>query len=151
MDAKIRVLHLLCSNQWSGAENVVSQLIAAFRGAPYEMAYASPDGPIREALKARGIAFVPMKEASAAGFRQAIREWKPDILHAHDRRAGLLSALAAPGLPMVSHIHNNSFDSRKLTPKTLGYWYAARRAGHIFWVSQAAMDGFVFAKLIRLK
>lgn len=144
---KIRVLHMLCSNCYSGAENVVCQIINMFkRDDQYEFVYASPDGPIKEALEARGIAFAPMVAASLSEFKRVIKKVKPDIIHAHDMRAGFLVSLTCKNIPVISHIHNNNFNSQKPTVKAFLYRYAAIKAKHIFWVSQSSFDGYCFHK-----
>ena len=48
----MRVLHLLKSTKYSGAENVVLTIMSLFPEA--EMIYASPDGPIRKVVEDRG-------------------------------------------------------------------------------------------------
>ena len=48
----MRVLHVLHSNQYSGAENVVCQIIEMFKNDEnIEMAYCSRDGQIGKVLK----------------------------------------------------------------------------------------------------
>ena len=54
---KKRVLHLLASNSYSGAENVVCTIID--NCSEYDMYYCSPDGPIRKSLEDRKINFIP--------------------------------------------------------------------------------------------
>ena len=49
----MKVLHILASNRFSGAENVVCQIVDMFKG-EIEMAYCSPDGDIRNSLKEIG-------------------------------------------------------------------------------------------------
>lgn len=143
--SKIRVLHMLCSNSYSGAENVICQIINMFKcDDRYEFVYASPNGPIKETLEARGIAFVPMAKASLREFKRVIKDVKPTIIHAHDMRAGFLAALTCENIPLISHIHNNNFDSQKPTMKAVLYRYAAIKAKHIFWVSQSSFDGYCF-------
>ena len=40
---KIKIVHMLCSNSFSGAENVVCQIVNAFKDdARYKFVYASP-------------------------------------------------------------------------------------------------------------
>ena len=58
----MKVLHLLQSNRFSGAENIACQIISMCSEEKIEFAYASPDGPIRDALKERNIKFLPIKE-----------------------------------------------------------------------------------------
>ena len=58
----LKVLHLLSSDRFSGAENVVCQIITAFDGdSEVEHLYVSPEGPIRETLKEKNIRYVPVK------------------------------------------------------------------------------------------
>ena len=141
----MRVVHLLCSSQFSGAENVVSQIIGVFKGdADIEMVYCSRDGQIREALAERRIPFVPISELSVGEVKRVIREQKPDIIHAHDMRASFVAACACGKIPLVSHVHNNNFDSRGLSVKSIAYALAAMKAKHIFWVSQSSFDGYAF-------
>ncbi len=104
--------------------------------------YASRDGEIREALAERGIDFAPLREFSLSEVRRVIREVRPDLIHAHDMHSSFLAALACGDIPLISHIHNNSFDSRRISLKSVLYRYAARRAKHIFWVSRSAYEGY---------
>lgn len=146
------VLHVLYSNRFSGAENVVCQIIEMFRGEPdVRMVYCSPDGQIREALDERGVEFAPISELSVAELRRVISEVLPDVIHAHDMRASFVAARACKKIPLVSHIHNNAFDSRGLSPKSVAYLYAAKKARHIFWVSESAMTGYAFRKSVAKK
>lgn len=148
----MKILHLLQSNRFSGAENVVLQIMGMFRGdSNIEMVYCCPDGPIREVLAGCGIPFVPVKKMSLFEIRRVIREVKPTIIHAHDMRASFLTALVCGCVPFVSHIHNNNFDSRKMTAKTVLYSWAARRARHIFWVSKSAFEGYYYRLKIAAK
>lgn len=148
----MRVLHVLYSNRFSGAENVVCQIIGMFRENPdVEMIYCSPDGQIREALAERDVEFAPISELSRAELRRVIAEVKPDVIHAHDMRASFVAARACKKIPLVSHIHNNAFDSRGISPKSIAYILAARKAKHIFWVSQSAYEGYAFHKIFAEK
>lgn len=147
----MKVLHLLQSNRFSGAENVVFQIIRMFQNDDVEMLYCSRDGQIREAAAEHGVCFVPIGELSIKEVKRVIREHKPDIIHAHDMRAGFVASCACRKIPLVSHIHNNSFDSRGLSVKSVAYWFAGMKAKHIFWVSQSAFYGYVFHKTFEKK
>lgn len=149
---KIRIVHMLCSNSFSGAENVVCQIVNAFKNDEnVEFVYTSPDGPIRDALKDRDIDFEPMAAATIGEFKRVIHKVKPDIVHAHDMRAGFYAALACGNIPLVSHIHNNNFDSQGLSLKSVMYYFAGLKATHIFWVSKSAYDGYAFHKKFEKK
>lgn len=152
MQKKIRILHCLCSNQYSGAENVVCQIIAMFRDSnQYEFIYSSPDGPIRRELENRSIQFCSMNNATTGDLRKVINSVKPDIVHAHDMKASFLAAAVCKKIPLISHIHNNNFDSRKVSVKSVLYRYAAHKANHIFWVSASAFEGYRFHKGLKEK
>ena len=138
------VLHILPSNSFSGAENVVCQIIKMFSGSDYKMYYCSPDGRIRDALEENNIDFLPLREFSVKELKRVISETKPDIIHAHDMRAGFYVSLACGKIPFVSHVHNNNFDSRGLSLKSLLFYHAAKKAKHIFWVSESSFEGYKF-------
>ena len=147
----MKVMHVLNSRIYSGAEKVVCQIIHAFQG-EIEMVYCSPESDIvRKMVEGQGVTYLPMKTMSVSELSRVIREQKPDLIHAHDMRAGFFSALCCGKIPLVSHIHNNAYDARGLSPKTVGYLLAGFRAKHIFWVSQSSFDGYAFHKLFARK
>lgn len=148
-----RVLHILPSNRFSGAENVVCQIIKMFSKADpqYEMLYASPKGPIQKALKERNINFVPIESISIRGIRRLVNQTNPDIIHVHDMKASFFVALSCGRVPMISHIHNNNFDARKPTLKAILYFFAAIKARHIFWVSKSSMKDYCFHRWFEKK
>jgi len=152
MKENLRVLHVLVSNRYSGAENVVCQIIHMFaQNDEVEMAYCSPEGPVRQALEERNVPFVPLQKATVLEIKRAIATYQPTTIHAHDMRASFLVALACGRIPYVSHIHNNGLDSRKPTLKAILYRLAAIRARHIFWVSTAAAEGYCFKRGLKSK
>lgn len=144
----MKILHLLQSGHFSGAENVVCQIIGMLRDDPaIEMVYCSQDGQIREALEERNITFAPVHAFTVKEVKRVIREQNPDLIHAHDMRASFVAALACGNIPLISHVHNNNFDSRGLSAKSIAYLLAAIKAKHIFWVSQSSFDGYAFHRL----
>ena len=148
----MKVLHLLQSARFSGAENVVFQIFGMFKDASdMQMAYCSRDGQIREALKKREIEFYPIKEVSVKEVKRVIKEYKPDIIHAHDMFASFTASMACGKTPLISHIHNNAFDSRGLSIKSIAYIFAAIKANHIFWVSDSSFNGYCFHSLFQRK
>ncbi|MBQ3016481.1 MAG: glycosyltransferase [Clostridia bacterium] len=148
----MKILHLLQSDKFSGAENVVSQIIGVFKDTPdIEMVYCSRDGQIREALAERDINFAPINALNIKEVKRVIREQKPDIIHAHDMNASFIAACACGKIPLISHIHNNNFNSRRLSLKSIAYLFAAIKAKHIFWVSQSSYNGYSFHKFLKKK
>ncbi len=148
----MKILHILNSNRYSGAENVVCQIINLFKNdQDVEMIYVSPDGPIREALEDRNVKFSALPKMTPSALKKIIKNENPDVVYAHDMRAGVFTALACGKIPLILHIHNNAFDSRRISIKSLAFLIAAKKAKHIFWVSQTALDGYRFNKYVRKK
>ena len=150
----LKVLHLLSSDRFSGAENVVCQIITAFDGdSEVEHLYVSPEGPIRETLKEKNIRYVPVKYLNGIDLKRIVRIEQPDIIHAHDMLASRFATFCVRNIPIVSHIHNNNFGFKGVGPfvTSLAYCIAARRAKHIFWVSEAAYNGFRYKKICSSK
>ena len=102
----MKVLHVLASNKYSGAENVVCQIINMF-GGDVEMAYCSPDGDIRETLKTKNIQFFGMNKLSVKKLKRVVKEFKPDVVHAHDVTAMLYVSMLDRKIKKVGHIHGN--------------------------------------------
>lgn len=118
----MKILHVLQSNRFSGAENVVCQIIDLFRtDENIEMLYCSPDGPIREMLNERGMPFAPMKKLSVSELKRILKKEKPDLIHAHGFRASILSVISTKKIPVISHLHNN------------GPWLKKRGVKHTIW------------------
>ncbi|MBE7034535.1 MAG: glycosyltransferase [Ruminococcaceae bacterium] len=148
----MKVLHLLQSNRFSGAENVVFQIISMFKETDnVDMVYCSRDGQIREAAKEHGVNYVPIQALSVTEVKRVIHEQQPDIIHAHDMRASFVAARACGNIPLISHVHNNNFDSRGLSAKSIAYLLAAMKAKHIFWVSESSFNGYAFHKCFEKK
>ena len=148
----MRVLHLLNTSKFSGAENVVCQIISMFRNqSDYEMLYCSLDGSIRDALSERDVQFVSLESMSVSNLKKIIKKTRPDIIHAHDMRASYIASLSCGRIPIISHIHNNAFDSRRVSKKSIAFFLASFRISHIFWVSDEAMNQYVFSKFVNNK
>ena len=147
----MKVLHVLNSRIYTGAEKVACQIINAFRG-EIDMVYCSPESEnVAQMLAEQNVTYLPMKNMSVSELSRVIREQKPDLIHAHDMRAGFFSALCCGKIPLVSHIHNNAYDARGLSPKTVGYLLAGFKAKRILWVSQSSFDGYAFHKFFAKK
>ncbi len=148
----MKVLHVLASNRFSGAENVVCQIIDMFRkDDDIEMGYCSPNGPIKDALEDRNITFFPLEKLTKKELKRAIDEYRPDVIHAHDMRASFAVARACEKIPFVSHIHNNAFNSRGISLKSIAFAWAAKKAARIFWVSKSSFEGYAFHESLKNK
>ncbi len=148
----MKVLHVLASNKYSGAENVVCQIINLFKNEDnIEMVYCSVDGPIRTILAEKDVNFFGIKKLSVNNLKKIINKYQPDIIHAHDMKASLICSFASKSIPIISHIHNNSFASRKISIKSISFLIACRKISHIFWVTKSAFRDFKFINKIMKK
>lgn len=147
----MKVMHVLNSRIYSGAEKVVCQIINDFRG-EVDMVYCSPESDIvREMVTGQGITYLPISKLTPKNLKPVIEAEKPDLIHAHDMRAGFVCALCCGDIPLISHIHNNAYDARGLSPKSVAYLLAGFKAKHILWVSRSAYEGYLFHKLFAKK
>ena len=149
----MKVMHGLNSRIYSGAEKVVCQIIKSFEtGETVDMVYCSPESDIvRDMLTPQGITYLTVSKLTPKELGRVIREQKPDLIHAHDMRAGFVSALCCGKIPLLSHIHNNAFDARGLSLKSIAYLLAGFKAKHILWVSKSSFEGYFFHKLFAKK
>lgn len=145
----MRVMHLLASNKFSGAENVVCQIIKNVKGC--DCVYVSPQGPIAERLKEEGIEFFPLEKLSAKEVKRAIKTIKPSIIHAHDFRASVISAFVAKKIPVISHLHNNSPWLKKRGIFTFLYANSCKKYKKILTVSNSVFDEFIYGEKFKDK
>ena len=146
----MRILHLLATGLYSGAENVALTMMAALP--EYETVYASPDGPIRQVVESRGQKYFALESTSIGAVKKAISAVKPDIIHAHDPRMSCLAALAAPwGMKIVSHLHNDPDWLSGVNFNTLSYHLCAGRFAKIAAVSGSVVDKMILSKRFRKK
>ena len=143
-----RVLTLIAEQSFSGAENVVCQIIRLFENTPIEMAYCSPDGQIRTALKAKGVNFIPLSALTLTEVRRVINDFKPDIIHAHDVKASVIAALVSKNAEVISHMHVNHETMRSVNVKTLLYLLSTYRFKYIYWVSESALNNYKFKSML---
>lgn len=148
----MRVLHILNTGKYSGAENVVITLINAVKG-NIDCAYASPNGPISDILYENGITFYPMQtnRVSCAEVRRILHEYKPDIIHAHDFTASIISATIMTRVPIISHLHNNGPWLGKICIKSIVYGISSFRYKKVLAVSKAVVEEYIFKGLIEKK
>lgn len=149
----MKVMHVLNSRIYSGAEKVVCQIIKSFEAVEgMEMVYCSPESDIvDEMLREQGVTYLKLESLTPANLKRMIEAEKPDLIHAHDMRAGLVSALCCGKIPLISHIHNNAYDARGLSAKSVGYLYGGLKAKKIIWVSNSSYEGYLFHKLFAKK
>ena len=140
---KKRILHVLASNKYSGAENVACTIISNMPD--FEMVYCSPRGPIEKVLKDRGVKYCGIDKLNYKNLKKVVNEFRPDVIHAHDYRASLMASRFGKKCKVVSHIHLDNPKVRKMSAWSLLYQATASRYEKIIWVSDAAFENYYFS------
>jgi len=146
----MKVMQLLSSDIFSGAESIACEIIHLFESEA-EMVYVSPKGSNVDSLDARGVQSFYLEKLSIRQIRNAVQVLKPDVIHAHDFRASVLSVMACPGIPVISHIHHNSPWLRKVNAYTLVYLFISLSVKKIIGVSNSILDEYRFKRYIKRK
>lgn len=146
----MKIVHLLQSTKYSGAESVVCQIIqmAPLISDEIEMIYVSPRGPIENILKEKKIRYFLLDSFSQHEIDRAIKELKPDLIQAHDFSA---SVKVAKYKNVISHLHNNASWLSKIDFRTIVYALCISRFKYIIGVSDSIRKEFLFNKFLGKK
>lgn len=145
----LKVLHLISTSVFSGAENVACQIINMFRNEKnIDMYYVTVLGNNQAILKDRNIEYIKLEKFNIKEIKKVVNKYKPDIIHAHDIRASFYASFFSRKVMIVSHVHNNHEGMRKLSLKTILYNLVSKKFSKIIWVSQSALDSYYFKKNI---
>lgn len=145
---KIRIMHLLKSTKYSGAENVVCQIMELFKKDDrFEMVYVCPKGPIKDVLEKRDLSYFLLDSFSYKEVKQVVNKIKPSIIHAHDFSASVLVSFIKK-VSVISHIHNNPLWLSKICLNSVVYACSLKRYAKIIGVSSSVIDEFRFKGLM---
>lgn len=148
------IVHVLNTGSYSGAENVVIQIIKKmneFYPNQYRLIYMACKGPIEERLKREKIEYYLVDKLSFRTVKQMRRKYSPDIVHAHDFTASILVALTRKNEKIVSHLHCNPLWIKAWNLKTIAYSYTISKYNNILAVSSAVLNEFVASRRIKEK
>lgn len=145
-----KIVHILNTNSYSGAENVVVTLISNLKkDINYECFYVSLDGPIAEILKQRNIAFYPIKKMNFSEIKRVIKLIEPDIIHCHDFTASIITSSCIKNIPIISHLHNNPIWIKTSNCKSLAYKFTLKKYSKILLVSDAILNEYKYSKKMK--
>lgn len=134
-----KILHLLSSRTFSGAEKVAIEIIKHL-DASFEACYCSPTGLIQEILEDEQVSYVPVSRMGVLEMKRVMDIVKPDIIHAHDYRASMIGSYIKGRSRLICHLHNNFDWTRQRNHKTLLFSAAIPRIDKIVAVSRAVLD-----------
>lgn len=150
MNEKKKVLFIVNSNVFSGAESVNFSIIEALKD-KYDFYWVSRLGPINDFLNESNIKWIEVEKINKKEIKRVIKEYNPDILHATDYKASVICALTNTKVPIISHLHNNSPWIKTLHPYSFLYLYSARKFKKILTVSDCIEKEYIFSKYIKDK
>lgn len=150
MSRRIRVLHVLKSSSYSGAENVAITIIKHL-DENYEAAYLATKGEIEDVLRKEGICYFLLDKFTRRNISKIIKEYQPDIVHAHDFTATVLCAMILRSFRLISHLHYDPPWVYNWNIRTIVYKCCKKRISKVLTVSTDMFQNMVFANKFKEK
>lgn len=146
----MRVLHVLKSNSFSGAENVAITICKNMQN--NVCAYTSPEGKIQETLQEHNVIYYPMKKFCLMELKRIVTKFAPDIIHAHDFSASVFASIVGDNkTAIISHLHNNVPWIKKWNIRSLAYSLALLKINSVILVSESIKREAIFAPQLNEK
>lgn len=146
---KKKVAMIVNSNIYSGLEKVASEIMIDL-SSDYEFIYVTKDGPVVERIKELDLNYYLVDDISIKSLKNFIKEWEPDIIHAHDFKASTIVAMC--GFEnFIVHLHNNPLWLRKICINSFAYLFFGIRAKIILGVSDSVNSEYIFHRFIENK
>ncbi|GHN60463.1 glycosyltransferase [Lactobacillus delbrueckii] len=147
----MKVMFLLCTDEYSGAENISLIIADNLIRRGFDVVYCSPKGKIQEYIRKNfpSVNYRPLNKFSLVEIRKALRSEKPDLVHAVDFRVSMF--MSVEGYPYVVHLHNNPYWIRKKNIFTLALLRTLNKSRGNIYVSQSIADEFVFQNKVKAR
>lgn len=142
---KTKVMHVLKSSIYSGAENVAITIIKQLQD-EYEFVYVATDGPIRTALERESVPFELLESFNRRQLVEVINKYQPDIIHAHDFSATVACGVAKGSFRLISQLHYDPPWVQHWNMKTFGYMLCKSRINRVLTVSEKSFQNMTFCK-----
>lgn len=136
------------SNALGGAETVIFSIIDNLNG-QYDFKYLCPEGNIEDILKEKNIEYKTFK--SIREIKKIIEEINPDVIHAHDFTASLISGLFNRNRKIISHLHTSHRWIKSLNIKSILYYLISFRFKNIVFVSKSMAKEMYFYNRLNKK
>jgi len=159
------VLQIITKSELGGAQSHVADLLDGLRGGDTELHLAAGvEGPLTARARALGVAvhLLPLLQHAihpsrdVAAVRECaalIRRIKPDLVHAHSSKAGMVARLAGKrtGIPVVFTVHGWGFNPGPSRPaRGLAWaveWMLAKGGGRIICVSEHSRQSALASRI----
>jgi glycosyltransferase involved in cell wall biosynthesis len=137
-----RILHVLHSGNFSGAENIAMNLGLMFKEY-YDIAFVIfKYGNFKKKLEEVGLNYILLENFSLKELNYKINKFDPHIIHAHDFRASIFSGILFPNKCIISHLHNNPPWIRFPNIYSISYLMLVPKFKKIIGVSNAIKNEF---------
>ena len=148
----MKVIELMSTDDYSGAENVAITIYKELEDIN-EMYYATRGGKIENFLKEKKVTnVIKINKLSISEIKRIEKEYKPDIIHAHDYRASVLAAIACKNATVIAHLHNNAPWLKNIFhPFTWLFLFGSFKINKILTVSNSIEKEYIFSRIIRKK
>ena len=146
------VLHLTTAD--ISLELLIGPQLSAFIEAGYDVHATSAPGPYVDAVRARGVTFHPLEHSTrsmslladlraAVDFFRLCRELRPDIVHTHNPKPGLLGRLAgrAARVPVVVNTVHGLYPYLCLPWDHLCHLYLQHTVPYLYQSLQTNLEG----------
>lgn len=147
---KLKILHILKSSIYSGAENVAITIIKHLEN-EHELMYVAMSGEIEKMLEKEEIPHVLLTKYTRKNIQKVIKDFCPEIVHAHDFTATVICSSIPGDFYLISHLHYDPPWTKRWNLKTLVYAFSGIRISKILAVSRKSFDNMVFSSKLRKK
>lgn len=144
-----KIFHLLKSNEFSGAEKVAVTIINTTTD--YKHYYVSPKGSISKVLDKYKINFLELNKFNLFNVFFLVKDYRPDIIHAHDISASLIAGFIKIFFPktiVISHLHSNDPRMKKISFRMIFYSSFSILFSKIIVVSDAVTEEFAIKRIM---
>ena len=147
---KIRIMHILRSGGYSGAEKVVISIIKNMQDS-CDAVYVSPSGYIDKILRQERIKYFSIKKVTVFEIARAAKIICPDIIQAHDYYNSMIAACLPIHIPIICHLHNNAPWIKNYGFKSTIFALSCMRYKEILTVSDSICEEYIWGKYIQKK
>ena len=135
-----KIAQIVSTGEYSGAEKIVIEICDNLKN-NYEFTYVCKPGGIEKYLISKNIEYILYR--NNIELINILRKRNFDIVHAHDYKASIMSALFFKG-KVLSHIHNNTPFAKTLNIKSIMFFLVSCRIEKILCVSNSIINEMYF-------
>lgn len=147
---KKKIFFIMSTDDFSGAESVNFSIIDGLKH-KYDFYWVSKKGNINKFLKEKKIKWIEIESLTLKEVNRIIKQHNPDLLHATDFKASVITSLTNTKVPIISHLHNNALWLKKINIKSIAFLFASFKINKILTVSSSIEKEYIFSKFIAKK